>query len=304
MNEFAKPNVVFDESNHTYTNADGKELSGVTALLKRQLFANKYKGVDDSTLAKAAERGNLVHRTIEAYESLGVGADSRPEIRDYINLKKENGYKVIATEFLVSDEENVASSIDIVCEKDGIVLVDVKCTSSLDREYLSWQLSIYKYLFLLKNPDKKVVALVACWLPDPEKNYGKSKMALIEEKPMEWVKDLIETDARGEKWTNPETAIAAEKQQSLVVPQELTKAIADILYAEKQAKEAKERLRMLMEQHGITKWECDDFKASIGQSSESVGFDKDRFEKDHPDLYKEYNNKKTIRKGSFTVKLK
>ena len=304
MMAFKEPNVEFNELNHTYTNENGKQLSGVTALLKRQLFADKYSGVSEATLAKAAERGNLIHRQIEMYETFqGGDVESSPELETYVRLRDEWGFKIIATEFLVSDDENVASAIDLVFDKDDLVwLWDTKTTSSLDREYLSWQLSIYKYLFLLKNPKAKVGGLGVCWLPKPQ--YGTPKMMLIEEKPMEWVKDLIETDARGEKWTNPETALLAEKEQSLVVPQELTKAIADILYAEKQAKEAKEKLRALMEDHGITKWECDEFKASIGQPSESVGFDKDRFEKDHPDLYKEYNNKKTIRKGSFSVKLK
>lgn len=304
MIAFKEPNVEFNELNHTYTNENGKQLSGVTALLKRQLFADKYSGVSEATLAKAAERGNLIHRQIEMYETFQGGAvESSPELETYVRLRDEWGFKVIATEFLVSDDENVASAIDLVFDKDDLVwLWDTKTTSSLDREYLSWQLSIYKYLFLLKNPKAKIGGLGVCWLPKPQ--YGTPKMMLIEEKPMEWVKDLIETDARGEKWKNPEAALLAEKEQSLVVPQELTKAIADILYAEKQAKEAKEKLRALMEDHGITKWECDEFKASIGQPSESVGFDKDRFEKDHPDLYKEYNNKKTVRKGSFSVKLK
>lgn len=304
MIAFKEPNVEFNELNHTYTNESGKQLSGVTALLKRQLFADKYSGVSDEVLAKAAERGNLIHRQIEMHETFGGGAlESSPELETYVRLRDEWGFKIIATEFLVSDDENVASAIDLVFDKDDLVwLWDTKTTSSLDKEYLGWQLSIYKYLFLLKNPKAKVGGLGVCWLPKPQ--YGTPKMMLIEEKPMEWVKDLIETDARGEKWTNPEAALLAEKEQSLVVPQELTKAIADILKAEKQAKETKERLRMLMVEHGIQKWECDEFKASIGQSSESVGFDKDRFEKDHPDLYKEYNNKKTVRKGSFTIKLK
>lgn len=304
MMAFKEPNVEFNELNHTYTNEDGKQLSGVTALLKRQLFADKYSGVSEATLAKAAERGNLIHRQIEMYETFQGGAvESSPELEAYVRLRDEWGFKIIATEFLVSDDENVASAIDLVFDKDELVwLWDTKTTSSLDKEYLSWQLSIYKYLFLLKNPKAKIGGLGVCWLPKPQ--YGTPKMMLIEEKPMEWVKDLIETDARGEKWTNPEAALLAEKEQSLVVPQELTKAIASYLEAEKQAKEMKEQLRALMQEHGITKWECDEFKASIGQPSESVGFDKDRFEKDHPDLYKEYNNKKTVRKGSFSIKLK
>lgn len=297
-----EPSIVFDELNHTYTNGEGKQLSGVTALLKRQLFADKYSGVSDEVLAKAAERGNLIHRQIEMYETFQGGALVSPELEAYVRLRDEWGFKVIATELLVSDEENVASAIDLVFDKDDLAwLWDTKTTSSLDREYLSWQLSIYKYLFLLKNPQKKVGGLGVCWLPKPQ--YGTPKMMLIEEKPLLWVKDLIEADARGEKFINPETILVAEMEQSLVVPQELTKAIADILYAEKQAKEAKERLRMLMEEHGITKWECDEFTATIGKDSETTTFDSKAFKEANPDEYNKYL-KTSTRRGSFKVTLK
>lgn len=302
MIELKEPNVVFDESNHTYTNANGKQLSGVTALLKRQLFADKYSGVSEATLARAAERGNLIHRQIEMYETFHGGALVSPELEAYVRLRDEWGFTAIATELLVSDDENVASAIDLVFDKDDLAwLWDTKTTSSLDKEYLSWQLSIYKYLFLLKNPKAKVGGLGVCWLPKPQ--YGTPKMMLIEEKPMEWVKDLIETDARGEKWTNPEAALLAEKERSLDVPQELTKTIADILYAEKQAKEAKEQLRLLMEKHGITKWSNDDFVATIGQPSTTASFDSKAFQAAEPELYNKYL-KTTTKKGSFRVTLK
>lgn len=302
MIKFNQPNVVFDETAHTYTNADGKQLSGVTPLLKRQLFTDKYGGISEETLARAAERGNLIHRQIEMYESLGGGETSTPELEAYIKLKEENGFKTVATELLVSDEENVASSIDIVFEKIlRVFLVDVKTTSSLDMEYLSWQLSIYKYLFLLKNPTAKVRGLFAIWLPKPQ--YGKPKIVAVEEKPMSWVKDLIETDARGEKYVNPEIALLAERQQSLVVPQEIISSIADLLKAEKVAKDMKEQLKDLMEQHGIKKWECEDFIATYTPPGKTSKFDSAAFKADHPELYEQYV-KESDRKASIRTTLR
>ena len=302
MIEFVQPNVVFDETAHTYTNENGKLLSGVTSLLKRQLFSDKYGGISEETLARAAERGNLIHRQIEMYESLGGGEATTPELEAYIKLKEENGFNVVATELLVSDEENVASSIDIVFEKIlRLFLVDVKTTSSLDMEYLSWQLSIYKYLFLLKNPTAKVRGLFAIWLPKPQ--YGKPKIVAVEEKPMSWVKELIETDARGEKYVSPEAALIAEKQQSLVVPQEVISSIADLLKAEKVAKDMKERLKDLMEQHGIKKWECEDFIATYTPPGKTSKFDSAAFKADHPELYEQYV-KESDRKASIRTTLR
>ena len=51
-----KSQVVFSELDHTYT-LDGKSLSGVTSILNRQLFADKYSGISDEVLNKAAEYG-------------------------------------------------------------------------------------------------------------------------------------------------------------------------------------------------------------------------------------------------------
>lgn len=298
-----EPKVVFNEIEHTYTNEAGNQLSGVTALLKRQLFTDKYDGISEKVLEQAAERGNLIHRQIEMYETFNGDVDTlSDEARTYVTLKDANKFETIATELLVSDGENVASGIDVVWEKNGgVLLCDIKTTSKLDMEYLSWQLSIYKYLLLFNNPDVEVRGLYACWLP--KEQYGKPKLVPVDEKPIEWIKDLIETDARGEQWVNPEVALVAEREQSLAVPQVLTKGIASFLEAEKQAKEMKEQLRALMQEHGITKWECDEFTATIGKDSETTTFDSKAFKEANPDEYNKYL-KTSTRKGSFKVTLK
>ena len=94
-----------------------------------------------------------------------------------------------------------------------------------------------------------------------------------------------------------------EASTSLTVPQEITKAIADLVKAEKAAKEMKERLRELMEQNSVTKWECDEFTASIGKESTSTTFDSTSFKKAYPELYKKYS-KQTTRKGAFKISAK
>lgn len=290
--------VVFDELEHTYT-LDGKKLSGVTALLHRQLFVSKYDGIPKAVMDAAAERGNAIHRQIEMYESFG-GETFDDEVNAYIKLKGKYGFETIATEWLVSDNEHVASSIDVIFDTGkGLVLCDIKTTSKLDMEYLSWQLSIYKYLLLLDNPKAKVGWLFACWLP--KKQYGIPKMVEVPEKPVEWVKALIECDARGEQWENPKKP--AVQDTSLVVPQELTRSIAQFLALEKQVKEFKAQLLLMMEEQGIKKWECDEFTATYTEPGTTTKFDSTAFKKDHPDLYEQYT-KESERKASIRTTLK
>ena len=95
----------------------------------------------------------------------------------------------------------------------------------------------------------------------------------------------------------------AAKSEALVVPQEITTAIANLVRAEKAAKDMKEQLRALMEKHGITKWECDDFVASIGSPSVATTLDTAKLKKEHADIYNKYS-KTTTRKGSFKITAK
>lgn len=183
--ELVKSPVVFNELEHTYT-LNGIILSGVTSMLSRTLFRDKYKGISKEVLAKAAEYGHNIHEQIELVDSLGVTSDT-PAVQDYLRIKADLGVNTLASEYLVSDEEAIASSIDTVF--DDLSLVDVKTTSHLDMEYLSWQLSIYAHLFERQNPTLKVPRLLAMWLPKPR--YGKSMCVEVPRKPREAIEVLL-----------------------------------------------------------------------------------------------------------------
>ena len=100
-----------------------------------------------------------------------------------------------------------------------------------------------------------------------------------------------------------EIVTATATTGSVVVPNDVISAIAALLRAEKAAKAMKERLRSIMEEHGIMKWECEQFTATIGKPSETKRFDTTAFQSDHPKMYKKYLVAET-RKGSFTQRLK
>lgn len=183
--ELVKSQVVFNELDHTYM-FNGKQLSGVTSMLSRTLFRDKYKGISKEVLAKAADYGHNIHEQIELVDSLGVTSDT-PAVQDYLRMKNELGVSTLASEYLVSDEDLIASSIDIVF--NDLSLVDVKTTSKLDMEYLSWQLSIYAHLFERQNPSLKVPRLLAIWLPKPR--YGRSMCVEVPRKSREAIEVLL-----------------------------------------------------------------------------------------------------------------
>ena len=336
--DLKQSSVVFDEAKHTYHRGDA-QLSGITGLIKSVLFPNDEpdKYVKEKIFPIASYYGICVHKAIQAWDELGIELTQFPEKEHptagilpaqdvsaelaYYRKAKPRACKTIASEFTV-DHGNFASQIDCIWgDEDGnIFLVDHK-TNNLDsypggaaglREYLSWQLSCYAVMFE-KQTGYKVKGLLGNWL-----RKGAGELWRIERKPDEQVLRLLATDIVSDghgrfAYINPEmqvpvvataeTVPATATTGSVVVPDDVISAIAALLRAEKAAKAMKERLRSIMEEHGIVKWECEQFTATIGKPSETTTFDSKAFQADHPDLYEQYL-KTTTRKGSFTQKLK
>ena len=149
--------TTFVEKTHQYFNADGKELSGITAALKRVIFPDKYKDVDPAILQMAASYGTSVHTDIQSWENDPNMPFFTEEGEVYKNIRPE-GLTFIADEYLVSNETTHASKIDLVFTEDNksVILADIKCNANLDKEYLRWQLSTYAYLFEKQNPKVRV----------------------------------------------------------------------------------------------------------------------------------------------------
>lgn len=275
--------VKFDEFAHTYT-LNGKLLSGVTSLLHRQMFADKYAGVDELTLAQAADYGSSVHQLIELHDSLGV-ADDDEVVQWYEQLKQDNKLQSVANEYLISDNEYIASSIDIVF--DDCSLCDIKTTATLDMDYLSWQLSIYAYLFERQNPTLKVPALWAIWLPrrEPERR----KMIQVARISDECIEALIAADKAGDTYTPPLLDRYADK--SLAAQQDAIQAVISI---EKQMKAMEQQYNALkkgllekMQELHVKSFKADGFSLTVKAASTSARVDSALLKERYPQIYEE-----------------
>lgn len=137
-----------DES-HTYL-CDGVIVPSVTQILKIK-FGGKYKGVSKKTLERAAYKGTEVHRAIELYCKEERKSDL-PEVRNFKFLKSKYGFEVLDNEvpvILFKDGEPIAGGrLDLVISMDGKTgLADIKRTSALDKEYLAYQLNMYRIAY-------------------------------------------------------------------------------------------------------------------------------------------------------------
>lgn len=139
----------FDED-HIYL-VDGLILPSVTQLLSLR-FGNKFDHVPRGTLQRAAEKGIHVHNAIEHYCRTGEEEEDLEELRNFKFLQRQYGFVVWDNEvpvILFEDDEPIAAGrLDMVIQMNGeFGGADIKRTSSLDKEYLAYQLNLYRIAF-------------------------------------------------------------------------------------------------------------------------------------------------------------
>lgn len=293
------------EKRHVYVTPEGGYLPGITGMLHRQLFPEKYKDVPQSVMANAAGRGTRVHNMCEKADKGEIDVylpetyqEGVTEAYYYTKLRESIGCYPIDNEYTVSTP-HFASCIDCVWGKDNeIYLADIKTYYSKDEEYLKWQLSVYAYMFERQNPHLKVSKLFGAWIY--KDNPNKRMLIEVPRVPDAEVEKLMQAEIAGTQYL-PSTADGA------LVPQMV---IDTIVCLKTQLEENKaiydkcmKQLQEAMESHNIKSWDAEVFKATITPESTTTSFDSARFKKDHPDLYNEYL-KTTTRKSSIRLTLR
>lgn len=326
--ELSRSPVRFDQEAHTYT-LGGRPLSGITPVLERCLFPDKYAGVPEKVMQAAAEKGTLIHQQCELADELGIIPDQEDAL-NYIRIKQSAGLQTAASEYIVSDGENYASAIDKVFREseDTFDLADIKTTSKPDLAYLAWQLSIYAYFFELQNPDAHVGRLLAIWL-----HGGKYSLIQIPRIPVTPVRALLAYNLNHEEGeplpdevlqymqNNQQSAQAksekhaeqTEKSSVLLaddlMPQKYQALEAEIQNICKQIKywkdkeaELKDGILKEMIKESAYSWKGE--KISFTRRKESIrkSFDTAKFSEDYPELYQQYI-KESPTAGSITIKI-
>lgn len=141
-----------DES-HEYL-VDGIIVPSVTQILKRR-FGGKYTDIPQKRLDNAARLGTMLHGAIEQFEAQGgefvLPAECHEiaqEFSGYKILRGANQFVPVACELPVIIEHRneiiCAGRLDLFVTWNMTPgLIDIKRTSQLDRDYLSYQLTLY-----------------------------------------------------------------------------------------------------------------------------------------------------------------
>lgn len=161
---------------HTYI-VDGVIVPSITQMLKIK-FGGKYDGVSKATLESAAAKGTAVHAAIERFCKDGTESDLK-EVRNFKFLKERYRFNVIDNEvpvILFKDEKAVgAGRLDLVLEErnEDIEiggLADIKRTATLDKNYLAYQLNLYRIAYM-QCYGEKIDFLRAIHLRDDTRKY-------------------------------------------------------------------------------------------------------------------------------------
>ena len=294
--------VVFNKDAHTYTLGE-TTLSGITGIIKTMLFPDKYKDIPKEVLERAAARGTAIHAACEMADSFGV-IPPIDAVQKYVAEREKLNLAPIANEYTVTDGNRIASNIDVIWRKGksaSVILGDFKTTSERDKEYVSWQLSIYKWLFNLVNPKVKVSGIAVVWLQ-------KDKDAEIESLEMHdaSVCEQIITDYfNGVRYTPEQiaeirgislpTEVPTEVQ---VMQSEYKQLLSQLETLKKKEEEFKSALFQAMEQYGVKKWETDEMMMTYVEATTSTSFDSKTFLKAHPE-YDTDEFRKTSTKSAY-----
>ncbi len=139
--------VEYIDESHTYL-VDGIILPSITQILKVK-FGNKYQGISKEVLDNAAVKGTRVHEAIEKWYKYKVEDIGCKELKNMKFLQRQYKFEVIDNEvpiILFKDNKPIACGrLDLVLEEnDELGLGDIKRTATLDKEYLAYQLNLYR----------------------------------------------------------------------------------------------------------------------------------------------------------------
>ena len=286
--------LMFDKETHTYYREDGSTLISVTQLIEKHGLSPNYNGVDEDTLKASAERGTLIHKEIEDFIKKGeIGFTD--ECAQFVSYVRENNIDIKGSE-VTFHNDLVAGTCDLIINsrKGYLIVADIKTTSTLHKDSVAWQLSLYAYL----SGNNAI-------------NHGQAfhfskdglKVVDIELKPMEEVEKLIQAEREGRLYkaelevSDTELAVIYEAEKII------ERAKAEVKEAEARKKEVYEAVMRAMREKGIKTYETDTMRITLKDGYTKTTIDTTRLKKENPLVAKAYEKTREVAE-SLVITLK
>lgn len=281
----------FDEKNHEYK-LDGKKLISVTQLMKKHGLVPNYDKVPKEMLQAKAERGTIIHQEIEAWiKQSEIGFTK--EIANFIQYTLNNNIEIKASELQLHNDI-VAGTCDLILNDKGQnVIADIKTTYQLHKDSVSWQLSIYLYLYLEWDYDE--------WW-DSYKGQafhfnkdGELNVVDIPLKPYQEIERLMECERKGEIFTQTPEVLNVDLQEVIELENLIKYCESQKKNAEERSKKLKEVILKEMEDRNLQSIEKDGIKITYVSPTTRKTIDSTALKKDYPEIAEKYTKETTIK---------
>ena len=286
--------IEFNETTHTYT-LEGKVLISTTQLLSKYGLVPSYEYVNKETLNKSAEFGRFVHKEIENYIKKGeIGWSDQLHL--FVDYVRSNGNMTDLLSETIVHNEHIAGTIDLIYKKEGYTYIgDFKTTYSLNTHAVSWQLSIYAYLYDKENYEN---TKIQCF------HFTKDRLDVIELKLIA----KSEVERLFESYINNTDFIEGDDVIPLALSAELNKLETAIVNYELELKRKKEeekalleKIKLIMEINGVKKCTCGKVDISYFEEATKKTIDTARLREEMPDVVEKYERTSKI---SSYIKIK
>ena len=283
--------LTFDEKTHTYE-LDGKKLISVTQLMKKHGLIPNYDKVPKEMLHAKAERGTLIHEEIEAWiKKSEIGFTK--ETANFIQYTLNNNIEIKASELQLHNDI-VAGTCDLILNDKGQnVIADIKTTYQLHKESVSWQLSIYLYLYLEWDYDE--------WW-DSYKGQafhfnkdGELNVVDIPLKPYQEIARLMVCERKGEIFSQTPEVLNVDLQEVIELENLIKYCESQKKNAEERSKKLKEAILKEMEDRNLQSIEKDGIKITYVSPTTRKTIDSTALKKDYPEIAEKYTKETQIK---------
>ena len=285
--ELVNSGVLFNEELHEYWLGD-KQLSGISEVLRRQLYPNMYSAIPKRILEMAADYGTSVHKSIEEFQKNWIN-DGTQELQDFIQICKENNLIHEASEYTVTDGKHWASNIDQVFRSgdDTFTIADVKTYSKMTpekQELARYQLSCYAMFLEQQVKGAKVDRLFIIHLRNKQMASGKvehiAELIPVERIPADICKELLDCELKGTQFKNP-FSVPDDIALQICRAKEL---IAKKNEAEEELATIKANILSSMEFLDVRTWVTDNVRVTRKMPTTRFSFDLKRFKEAHSEI--------------------
>lgn len=300
--------IYFEQLSHTYIGPDGKILSGLTGLMAKHSLSPDYSHIPEKVLMAAAEKGTAIHKLLQEYDE-GNALLNEPLIEEYRDAIRDAGLTHIASEYLVSDNEVVATFIDKVYDTgipNVVDLADVKTTIKVHKRSLAWQLGANVVLFERQNPGIKVRNVFCIHIDKDERKL--KGLVPITPVSAEEVDALLLAEKEGRIYIDLHEEPSAEL---VLTDEELTAYVtqaSEVVKLKEQIKKIEESLKGLdkrvldyMLENNLETLEGGGGVFKVKKAYERAAIDTERLKKMQPGIYEQYKKTTTVA-ASITFK--